>query len=356
MAKISGLLAISALVLILFSMSVFILPTHAAATVSLGTSGYTETTITLTWSQSGDTLFSNYKLYMSSTGTNGPYTAIWSSSTKSQTSAYVDNLTPSTNYWFYIKDTDLLGSANSNTFQISTSKTPTITSTSTTATTVSLQWDDYNYYSSLVPFTSYVIQMSANGGQLSTLTTITDASQSTYTVTGLSTGTYEFTMSDKVGTSGQYQSSSIPITVSLYQPVQVQIPIPSSTNVDSGKKVQLNADATGGTGVYNYQWYLNGNQISGATSSSYTYVAPNVSETDNIQVTAQDAQDSSLPMATSNTVTLVVPVTGNFQSTIPATPTPTPTTPEFTLPIVIVALIIVACSAISVRVIKQKSI
>lgn len=345
MGRIKGAAA-STFFLILFGMSIFILPTNAAATVSLGTSGYTETTITLTWSQSGDTLFSNYKLYMSSTGTNGPYTQIWSTTSKSQTSTYVDNIAPNTNYWFYIKDTDLLGSANSNTFQVSTCNTPQLTITSRTTTTVSLQWNDYNSYSSLVPFNSYVIQMSTNGGPLSTLTTVTDSSQNTYSVTGLSPATYVFSMNDEVGTSGQYTSTSNEATVVIHSPVQVQISS-SATSVNVGQQVQLTASASGGTNSYNYQWFSNGNPIAGATAASYTYV-PTEEETVNIYATAQDTQDSLLAVATSNSITL----TATQAST--STPEPTPT-PELTLPIVLLALAIVTCSAILVKVVKQKA-
>jgi hypothetical protein len=343
------------LIILLAFISISTLPVHAAATVSLGASARTETTITLSWSKSSDSLFSKYELYMSNVGTNGPYNLTWSTTTESQTSAYIYNLSPNTNYWFYIRDTDWLGSANSNTFQTSTSDKPTISITSRTTTTVSLQWNDYNTYSSLVPFSSYVIYVSTNGGSWSTLTTITDASQNTYTVTGLSPATYAFFMQDNAGTSGQYSSSSNAANVVIHNPVQVQISS-STSSVNAGQQVQLTASASGGTNSYNYQWFSNGNPIPGATYASYTYF-PSDTGTINIYATAQDAGDSLLSLATSNSITLTVTATPTPQphNSIDYTLTqPTPTVPELTSSFVLLFLaIIAACSFIVLKVKKQ---
>lgn len=161
-------------------------------------------------------------------------------------------------------------------------------------------------------------------------------------------------MYDKVGTSGQYQSSSNIVTVSLYQPVQVQIINPSSTKVDVGQQMQLSASASGGTNAYTYQWFSNGNPIAGANSASYTYY-PTDTGTVSIYVTAKDTQDSTLATATSNTVTLTTPLTANLQSTIPTSPTATPIVPELTSFVVLLTLAIATCSFMLVKVVKQKA-
>ena len=202
---------------ILFAVSLISIPsTKAAATLSLYTSGVTEHSITLSWNESPDTFFSGYQLYESTTGTNGAFTEIWSSSSKSQTSTYVYDLSPDTNYWFYVKDLDLLtGTADSNTYEATTTNVPTLSVTSTTSTTASLQWTDYNTYSSLVPFDSYTLQMSTIGAYsgYSTLTTITSSSQTTYVITGLSAGTYWVQIFDTVGSSDTALSDPVSFTL-----------------------------------------------------------------------------------------------------------------------------------------------
>jgi len=334
-----------------------------AFTPTVSSPAQTETTITLSWTKSNDLIFGNYAVTYS-TSVNGPYSTVATITDSSQTSYAVTGLNPSTPYYFIIKDTanNIIGSSTSSSqvYQAYTVATPQISSPSKTSTTVSLHWSDYNSYSSTMPFQSYVIQMSVSGGQWSTLTSITDVSQNTYTVTGLSPATYEFLMYDKVGTSGLYQSSSNIVTVYIYPIVQVQINNPSTTTVDMGQQVQLSASASGGTNSYSYQWYLNGNPISGATSASYTYSPTDAGTSSTIYVTAQDTQDSSLAIATSNTVTLTTPLTANFQSTIPSTPTPSPTQTSnsndtIIYVVVIVVVIIAVIGAVAGIVVKQKA-
>jgi hypothetical protein len=286
---------------------------YGATEVTLSSPAQTETTVTLSWTKSGDLLFSNYKVKIASS-VNGPYTTIATISNKDTIVYAVTGLNPNTDYYFKIQDTDTFGDATSNQLQVKTKPNPTISITSRTQTTVSLKWSDYNTYSSQVPFESYVIQMRTNGGQWSTLTTITDVSQSTYTVTGLSPATYSFRMYDKVGTSGQHTSTSNVKTITIHHQVEVRISS-SATAVTMGQQVQLTATASGGTNSYRYQWYSNGNPITGATSASCSYTPTQTGQI-NIYATAQDTQDSFLDKATSNSITLTV---------IEATPEPTST-------------------------------
>ena len=228
----------------------------------------------------------------------------------SQTSYAVTGLNPDTAYYFIIQDTsnDIIGSSTqtSNTLQANTNPIPTLSNPSKTSSTVSLHWSDYNSYSSTVPFESYVVQMSGSGGQWSTLTTITDVSQSTYTVTGLSPAIYQFRMYDKAGLSGQISSTSNSVTVHLYEPLQVQINNPY-TSVNVGQQVQLTAQASCGSGSYNYQWYKNGIQMSIATSSTYSF-SPESNGQYSIRCVVKDAQDSTITQTdTSITVTAIAP-------------------------------------------------
>lgn len=306
------ILASSVITLLLFvSLLCLANMAYGAFSPTLTSPAQTETTVTLSWTTSNDWLFSNYEVTYA-TSVNGPYYNLQTITNKDQTTVCVTGLSPSTDYYFVIQDSgSMVGTTPSNTFEVKTTSTPQIVITSRTATTASLQWTDYNTYSSKVPFQSYVVQMSTSGGSWSTLTTVTDVTQSTYTVTGLSPGTYDFRMYDEVGTSGQYQSTSNEATLVINPPVQVQISS-SNPSVNVGQQAQFTASASGGTNSYSYQWFSNGSPISGATSATCTYIPTNAG-TVTIYATAQDTQDSSLAVATSNSITL----------TATATPTPT---------------------------------
>jgi hypothetical protein len=351
--KRTRIFVISVIALLLFSGSSCLTNTvYGASTVHVSLASQTATTISLSWTQTTDLIFKNYAVTYS-TFVNGPYTTVATTTNASQTSFAVTGLNPNTPYYFIIQDTsnDIIGSSAqaSNTLQANTNPIPQISSPSKTSTTVSLKWSDYNSYSSTVPFQRYVVQMSVSGGQWSTLTTLDDVSQSTYTVTGLSPATYQFRMYDQVGTSGQYGSTSNVITVTIPLPVQVQISS-STTSTNVGQQVQLTASASGGTNSYSYQWYSNGNPIEGATSASYTYYSSNAG-TVNIYATAKDNQDATLATATSNSITLTA------LATPPPTnhPTPTPTVPELTPLIALLFMAIASCSFIFVKVVKKAS-
>ncbi len=69
------------------------------------------------------------------------------------------------------------------------------------------------------------------------------------------------------GTSLNFDSSTLTVTVN--PPVTVSIS--SSKNpIDYGMSVTFNSNVTGGTPPYSYQWWLNGANVTGATSSTWT--------------------------------------------------------------------------------------
>ncbi len=282
-------------------------PAYGAFSPKLSSPAQTETTVTLSWTKSDDWLFKSYTVKYS-TSVNGPFNTVATITDQSTTNFAVDSLSPSTSYYFIVEDSasEIISSstAQSNTLQVVTASIPAITITSKTSTTASLQWSDYNSYSSLVPFRSYVIQMSTNGGSWSTLTTVTDSSQNTYTVTGLSPATYDFRVYSVVGSSGQYTTTSNVAALTINPPLQLQIS-GSTTSCDVNQEVQFTASASGGTNSYGYQWYLNGDHLAGATSANFVY-NPTEAGTFNIHATVEDTEDSLLATATSNTWTVTV--------------------------------------------------
>ena len=203
----------------------------AATTVTLSSPAQTETTVTLSWTQSSDLLFGNYAVTYS-TSVNGPYITLATITTKSQTTYAVTGLTPLTPYYFIIKDTanEIITSStlSSNTLEVDTRANPTLSIDSSTQTTISLSWHTYNTYpySTIMPFYGIVVQMST-GGQFSTIYSTRDVTQTTYTVTGLSPASnYQFVIYDQVGSSGQYQSYSNTVQASTQSSPTPTVSVP----------------------------------------------------------------------------------------------------------------------------------
>jgi len=256
---------------------------------TLTSTAQTETTVTLSWSQSTDVWFYSYTLY-ESTNVNGPYSVVMSTGNKGITSYGVSGLLSNTNYYFYVHDSGLLVNYNSNTLQVTTTSPPQLMMTSFDYSSASLAWTDYNTYSTLEPFVSYTLEMSSSGqsGPWSPVTSITDSSQNNYRQMGLFHQTYWFRLYDTVGPSNGMESSYSNV-VNVTIPVAPAIVITASTTtLDAGQPVQFSSSTTGGLPPYsNYRWYSNGTAITGATSSSYVFT-PNRSGTYYIKATVQD--------------------------------------------------------------------
>ncbi len=96
---------------------------------------------------------------------------------------------------------------------------------------------------------------------------IAGATNSTYSITGVASGdagTYTCIATDSCGT--QITSNGGILTVGTTPAISTQ---PSSSTDCEGSNVTFDVTATG-TGTLTYQWQLDGNNISGATNSSYT--------------------------------------------------------------------------------------
>jgi hypothetical protein len=291
------------------------MPTAAAlSSPTLSYSGYTETTISLVWSASSPDFgnsIENYIVYSSTLGVNGRYYNYSTGDTND--SGYLfftfHDLNSSTNYWFYVEviEGNFLGSSDavSNTIQVTTAQPPTLSTPSITQTTVSLNWQDYNDYSGNASFQSYTVQMMPPTGSWSTLTTITQQSDTSYTVTGLSPGhKYSFRVYDTVSVtrlSQTFSSYSNEVTVTTISPISVWIS-PSATNINTGGSAQLSASVNGGVPPYSYQWYVNGNPVSGATSSTFIF-STNTAGTYTIYMVVTDSSGTT---QTSNSIEITV--------------------------------------------------
>ena len=99
-------------------------------------------------------------------------------------------------------------------------------------------------------------------------TLVSGATNSTWTFTPTSPGAciIYVIVTDDAG----MQVGSNDATVTVNGPLSVII-TPTSMAMDVGQQQLFTCRITGGTFPYNYQWYLNGDQVSGATSSTWVF-------------------------------------------------------------------------------------
>jgi hypothetical protein len=140
----------------------------------------------------------------------------------------------------------------------------------------------------------YSIQWYLNGNP------IPDATSQNYLWIPTNEGTYSIIATLKDSYNVTSSSTSIQVTVTGPPIVNIST---STTTLEVGQLATLAASVTGGTLPYsNYQWYLNGSAITGATSSSYTFT-PDNGGTYDITVTVQDTLNAT---ASSNLIVEIV--------------------------------------------------
>jgi len=84
---------------------------------------------------------------------------------------------------------------------------------------------------------------------------------------------------------------------------------PLSASIDVGGSLTFVSTVTGGTSPYSYQWYLNGNPVSGATSSSYTFT-PTASGIYYVHLKVTDATSNTTQSDAARITVATVPVGG----------------------------------------------
>ena len=91
-----------------------------------------------------------------------------------------------------------------------------------------------------------------------------------------------------------------PLTVSIS---------PTSASILVGQSVTFTSTVSGGYTPYNYQWYLNGNPVSGATSNTWTFT-PTAGGIYYIYLKVTDAKDNTAQSDTARITVATVPVGG----------------------------------------------
>jgi hypothetical protein len=299
---------ILSLVLVLVAFAGLVTPSaNAQTSFQISSTGHTETTISLKWNSYNNSVpfgnsMNNYTIYMSTYGTNGPWNEIYVAP-PSQLQLAVYSLSPSTDYWFYVVanygNIFGTGSATSTTYETNTTANPLLYVVTTTQTLVSLTWKDSNSYTQLVPFVNYTLKISINGGPYTTVSNMTNQEDTTYTVFGLTPGTaYSFQVIVYYGPVNHIESAtSSPVNAETVTPITVNISA-SASAITVGQSVQFTALVNGGSPPYTYQWYVNGNPVSGSTDI-YTF-DPSSSGTYNVYVAVTDSTGTTKNSNTSS--------------------------------------------------------
>jgi len=84
---------------------------------------------------------------------------------------------------------------------------------------------------------------------------------------------------------------------------------PVNTSTFAGRPITFTSTVTGGYPPYSYQWYLDGNPVSGATSNTWIF-APTTSGIYYIQLKVTDAKGNTAQSETARVVVYTVPVGG----------------------------------------------
>jgi outer membrane protein assembly factor BamB len=130
---------------------------------------------------------------------------------------------------------------------------------------------------------------------------VSGATSSTWTFSPVSTGSYTVyvVVTDSASTPVSVQSNVASVTVNRALSVSNS---PTSVVMDIGQSQLFSSSVSGGTSPYSYQWYLDDNPVSGATSATWTYT-PSTSGWHHVYVQVTD--NASTPVTTQSNTALV---------------------------------------------------
>lgn len=114
-----------------------------------------------------------------------------------------------------------------------------------------------------------------------------------------------------------YEDTS-PTASFVYSPPSLSVSInPLSVTIKVGESVYFTSSVSGGTPPYNYQWYLNGNPVSGANSDSWTF-SPVASGVYYVYLNVTDSQGRTAQSSVARIeVTEAVPPVGGVAVPLP---------------------------------------
>lgn len=90
------------------------------------------------------------------------------------------------------------------------------------------------------------------------------------------------------GLSDANDDDQIEVNMANIAPASFSTAPPATKAVTAGQTLTLTVAATGGSEPYNYQWYKDGNAISGATAATYSKASAAAADSGTYKVVVQD--------------------------------------------------------------------
>jgi membrane carboxypeptidase/penicillin-binding protein PbpC len=149
-------------------------------------------------------------------------------------------------------------------------------------------------------YTPYNYQWYLNGSAVS------GATLSTWMFTPLTIGTYKVYLNVTDSSGNVAISDTATITVAPQLTISIS---PMSASILVGQSVTFTSTTSGGYPPYTYQWFLNGNPVSGATSNNWTFT-PTTSGIFYIHLKVTDDKGNTAQSEAARIAVAAVPVGG----------------------------------------------
>jgi hypothetical protein len=291
-----------------------------SASVTITSVSSTPSLAEFSWTESTSVFFTSYALERSTTSASGPWTVMSNiTASADDNSSWVGGQTPGASAWWQVITWTMsvltYAQTASNVIETTQPTLPYLTYTTPLSTEVDLTWTNNASYGGDITFGNYTVYQSTAGGAPHSIESITSASTTTYSVTGLSSGTgyafYVVTKDDatsSVQAGGSYTTDSNTVNVGTPEALAASATAQPSS-VDVGQAVSLTCVAVGGDTPYSFAWTFGdgGNGAGAVVAHVYATAGPETATctvSDASLTTA--AAPTAITVSTAPTVTALV--------------------------------------------------